>query len=220
MTGAAGGQETFQCRADVARIGTRRGRSEARREHRLRGARLHIQGKRGENGPRPSRDGGPDGTLEQLRDPGGLVHLDLPLGDRLEEPHEVDLLEGLAVRDRVGHLADQGEHGHGLGLCVVDADRQVRGTGTTGGQADPDPAARPGIAVRHEGGDLLMADRDVADARLERQRVDQVHDRRARQSEDMLDALAPQRLHSRLGSVHLLILVAAGAPRAWAVVIS
>ena len=48
-----------------------------------------------------------------------------PLGDGLEEPDEIHLLEGVPVVDLVGYLAHEGQHGHRLGVGVMDADREV-----------------------------------------------------------------------------------------------
>ena len=112
---------------------------------------------------------------------------------------DVGLLEGPALDDPVGDLADQQQHRHRLVVGVLHRDRGVGGARAARHQADAEaPAARE--AVGEEARHLLVAGVQVADAVVAGDRVDHLHHRRPRDAGDQIDALGGQTVDDQVGA--------------------
>ena len=167
------------------------------------GLRLARQGVLGEVDVDRTRASGA-GDMERLgddaRDVVGLAHQVVVLRHGQRDAADVDLLEGVLADERAGHVAGDGDHGHGVQLGGGDARDQVRGAGTARPQADADPAAGPGVAVGSVGSALLVAHEDRAQLGIVGPDVVEGQDDAARVAEDDIDALADERLAQGVGA--------------------
>ena len=152
------------------------------------------------DGTRAARAGDVEGLGDDARDVVGLAHEVVVLRHRQRDAADVDLLEGVLADECAGHVAGDGDHGHGVELGGGDAGHEVRGTGAAGAEADTDPAAGSGVAVRRMGSPLLVAHEDGAQLGMVGPDVVEGQDDAARVAEDDLHALADERLAEGVGA--------------------
>ena len=180
-------------------------RLEARQVERVRmlGLGLAGEGILGEvdvDGARSAGAGDVEGLRDDTRDVVGLAHEVVVLRHRQRDAGDVDLLEGVLADERAGHVAGDGDHGHGVQLRRGDAGHQVRGAGTAGAEADADPPAGAGVAVGRVGSTLLVADEDGTQLGVVGPNVVERQDDAARVAEDDLHALADEGLAEGVGA--------------------
>ena len=133
------------------------------------------------------------GLGEDARNVRGAPDDEAVLHDRQRDPEDVDFLEGVGAHQRRADLAGDRDHRHAVEEGVGDAGDEVGRARPGGREADAGLAGDPAIGVGGERRGLLVADQDVVQARTGQRVVDR-HDRAARIAEDVLDALALQRL--------------------------
>ncbi len=150
------------------------------------------------DGARAAGAGDVEGLGDDARDVVGLAHQVVVLRHRQRDAGDVDLLEGVLADERAGHVAGDGDHGHGVQLGGGDAGHEVGGAGAAGAEADADLAAGAGVAVGRMGGALLVADEDGAQLGMVGPDVVEGQDDAARVAEDDLHALADERLAERV----------------------
>jgi hypothetical protein len=139
--------------------GGRRGAGRADRRPRLGVGRGHLEvvGE-AEVADRAAGQAGPHGPVNQGRDRARDREHHVAVGQVHEHPVQVDLLlVAGAEHGRLLHAGDR-QHRGVVQLGVVQAVEQVEAAGAGGGQADPDPAGRLGVAGGHERGRLLVVD--------------------------------------------------------------
>ena len=90
----------------------------------------------------------------------------VPLRDRLEHPRDVDVLVGLLVDLVDAGLPGDRDHRRAVEVGVGDARHEVRRARPERRHRDRAAAGQPAVDVGHERGALLVAGRDVADARM------------------------------------------------------
>ena len=138
-----------------------------------------------------------EGLGEDSRQLVGVAHQVVVLGHRQRDAGDVDLLEGVLADERGGHVAGDGHDRDGVELRGGQAGDQVRGAGTGGAHADPDPAGRAGVAIGRVGRALLVADEDVAELRVVAEDVVERQDHATGIAEQDVRALAEERLAAR-----------------------
>ena len=146
---------------------------------------------------------GPEGVVQHLGDALGLVDLQRELGDGLEHRHQVERLAAIAIdevaRDVAGDHQDRRPALVGQGDAGDEIGRARPGGGDAGGRL-PRGA---GIAVRHEGGPLLVPGVDEADIASAVHLGDDAVGGRPHHAEGVLDPFRAQCLDDRLASFHL-----------------
>ena len=180
----------------------RRNRAAARRPRRqprveARHSLLRVLGDVHQHRTRPAGAGDEEGLAEGGGDVLGARDQVVVLGDRQRDAGDVRLLEGVAAQDRRRHLPRDADDGRGIHHRRRDAGDEVRRARSGGGDRHSDFARRPGIAVGHVGGALLVPDQDVPDG-IGRHRVVGRHDRAARVPEDDVDAFAHENFPDHL----------------------
>ena len=95
-------------------------------------------------------------------------------------------------------LAGEGDHRRPVEVGVGDAGDEVGGARAEGGHGHRAAARQAAVDVRHERGALLVAGGDVADARVIRERLEDVHRLLAGHREDVLAALRLEAIDEQL----------------------
>ncbi len=185
--GATGGQRHGQ-RTAVGRRQRRRG--EVLRQ-------LDV----GRAGLRQGRDA--ERLADDLGDGLDLLHAPVPLRHRFQHPHDVDDLVRLLVQLVGRRLPGDRHHRRPIEVGVGDTGDEVRRPRPEGAHRDRRPTGEAPVDVRHEGGALLVAGRDVADGFVPRQRIEDVHRLLAGDREDELAAFGRETVDEQVG----------GAPR-------
>ena len=103
-------------------------------------------------------------------------------------PDDVGLLEGVRPDSAASDLPGDGQHGHGVHVCVTDGGDEIGGSGTGGGNAHPGATSDHGVSLGGMTSALLVAHQDVADLRRGEQGVIEGQDGAARHPEDVCDA--------------------------------
>src|SRR5918993_99575 len=98
-----------------------------------------------------------------------------PLGHGLEHPGDVDQLVRLLVQLVRAGLARDRHHRGAVQVGIRDAGDEVRRARPQGRHRDGGPAGETAMDVSHERGALLVAGRDVAQARVVGERLEDVH---------------------------------------------
>ena len=113
------------------------------------------------NRPRTSRRGYVEGLGQYFGYVGGALDLTVPLGDRLSDLDEVDLLECVRTEEFRSHLSayeyDGGRVEHGVG----ESRHGVRGARARGDDADTRLAAGAGVSLRGVYGTLLVTNENM-----------------------------------------------------------
>ncbi len=125
-----------------------------------------------------------------------------PLGDRAHEGHLVHVLGGVALAHRAHLHAAYADHRDEAAVSSTDRGDEVGDARGLGGGDDGGAARSAREAVGHEGGALLVAREDEADLRRVAQGVDHRQVLRAGDAEDVVDALAQERVHQRPRAGH------------------
>ena len=122
-----------------------------------------------------------------------------PLRDRLEHPRDVDVLVRLLVDLVDPGLPGERDHRRAVEVGVGDAGDEVRRARPQRRHRDRAAAGEPAVDVGHERGALLVAGRDVADARVVGERLEDVHRLLAGHGEDVLAALGREAVDEEVG---------------------
>ena len=114
------------------------------------------------------------------------------LGDWLGDADDVGLLKGVPPHHGPGDLTGDGDDGRAVHVRRREAGHQVGGAGPRGRDAHAGPAAGPGVTIGRMRRGLLVADEDVPEPGVLRQRVIERHDRAAGIAEQQIHALLEQ----------------------------
>ena len=143
-------------------------------------------------------------SLKHARDVLDGGHQPGVLDDRHRDALDVGLLERVGADQVRRHLAGDADDRRRVEVGVGDRSHQVGRPGAGRGDGDADPAGRPGVALGHVAGALLVAHEVVADrCGRRRPRVVQRQDRAARKAEHVGHALGLEAADDRLGAGHL-----------------
>ena len=127
----------------------------------------------------------------------GLVDLKRLLGHRPEHAHQVVFLKRVLLIVVERDSADEHHHRRVGDVRRGDAGQQIGGARTARHEADARPIGDARQAIGHERGGLLVAHVDVFDARIVVERVQDVQERRADESEYLPDTFGLQQLDDR-----------------------
>ena len=127
----------------------------------------------------------------------GLVDLKRLLGHRPEHAHQVVFLKRVLLIVVERDSADEHHHRRVGDVRRGDAGQQIGGARTARHEADARPIGDARQAIGHERGGLLVAHVDVFDARIVVERVQDVKERRADDSEYLPDTFGLQQLDDR-----------------------
>ena len=97
----------------------------------------YVLGEREHDRAGAARGRDPKGTRNELGNPGRVVDLRDPFRERAKHPPVVDLLEGLALHLRAGHLADEQHERSSVLERGVHPDRSLRCARSPRHHADP-----------------------------------------------------------------------------------
>ena len=193
-------------RVGIRGLARRRARRRASSHRRGLGERLGRHLDLDRSGPAASQPG--ERLVHRAGDLVGLERALLPLGDRADEV-ELVVRPRAAARDawpmpwRFTWPAMSSTGDDAAYAVARPAPALYTPTpGTTNATPGRPPRAR--VAVGHVGGGLLVARGDEADRRLVVEPVERVHELVARQTEDVLHALAHELARERLPAGHLL----------------
>ena len=174
--------------------------------HRLESRRIRDRGPLGQHVLRqadhhragPAAGGGVEGARDDFRHACRIVDLGGPFRHAAEHRAQVELLQGFAILDVAGDLADEHDHRGRILLGDMDAGRGIGGARPARDEADAGPSGRLADRFRHHGGAaFLPADRDRELAVVKGVEDGQIAF--ARHAEDMGDAVDHQLIHQRFG---------------------
>ena len=138
-----------------------------------------------------------EGLAHDARDVVRALHQVGVLHDRIRDPGDVRLLEGVLAQHRQDLLAADHDHRRGVHQRREQAGHGVGRSRAGGDQHDAGPPGRARVSVRHVGRALLVAHQDQLDRGVD-QRVEDRHRRAAGEAEDVLHALALEALDQLL----------------------
>ena len=153
---------------------------------------LHVLRHVEQHGTRPAFAGHRERLVDRVRQLLDVLDQPAVLGDRLGDPDDVGLLEGVPPDHRAGHLTGDRHQRRVVHVGRGDPGHQVRRPRSRGRDAHAGTSAGPRIPVRRVGRRLLVPHQHVAQRGILGQRVVERHDRAARVAEHQLDALVLQ----------------------------
>ena len=125
----------------------------------------------------------------------------VPLRQRAQVLDDVDVLVGLLVDAIAGGLTRDGHEGRAVEVGVGDTRGEVGRSGPERRETHPRRAGQPTVGVGHEGSPLLVARGNEGDPRVG-ERVQDVQNLLAGQSEDVAHTLVLETLHDEIGGLH------------------
>ena len=133
----------------------------------------------------------------------GLAHLHRPLDHGPEDRLLVDLLA--RIPEHVLHHRRAGDDQHrALGVVGVGhSGQQVGGAGAVGGDADAGPSGDAAVAVRHQGGGLLVAGGEKLDVVPAVHAVENLEHARSHDADHLANAELRQHLGDSMSRGHL-----------------
>ena len=141
----------------------------------------------------------PEGLAHDLGERLDPVDARVPLRDRPHHLDDVDDLVGLLVELERGRLTGDRDHRRAIQVRIRDAGHEVRRAGSERRHGHGRPTGEASVHVGHERRALLVAGRDVADARLVSQGIEDVHRLLAGHGEDGLAALSDEAIDEQVG---------------------
>ena len=127
---------------------------------------LHVLADVDEHRARPAGGRDVERLVDHARQLVDLGHQVAVLRDRRGGSDHVRLLEGVTADLGAVHLAGDRDDRHRVHVGGAKPGHQVQRARSRGGEHDPRPAARAGVAVGHVSSALLVANQDVLEPRM------------------------------------------------------
>ena len=140
--------------------------------------------------------------MHDMGELGGRLHQIVMLRAMAGEADRVRFLKRVGTDEVRRDLPGDDDHRDGVHQCVGDAGDRVGGAGAGGDEDDAGLAGGAGIAFRHMGRALFMADQHMLDLRVVVEDVVNGQHRAARIAEHDFDPQIDQALHQQVRAAH------------------